>query len=147
MGITFHTVTVPAGSRHLRLSLFDEETDGADDLDLFVFGPGGNFVGGSGGVTSAERVEISTPVAGDYTVVVHGFETDGPDANYTLFAWALGETAAGNLVAAGPDPATGPSGTVTLNWSGLTPGTRYLGAVSYHDGTSELGQTLVAVTA
>ena len=46
--------------------------------------------------------------------------------------------AEGNLQVSGPQPAAGPSGTVTVSWSGLLPGRRYLGAVSYSDGTTEI---------
>jgi hypothetical protein len=146
IGVTFHTVTVPAGARHLRLSLFDSETDGAHDLDLYVFGPDGNLVAASGGFTSTEQVDIESPLPGIYAVVVHGYETDGPDANYTLFGWVLGNAPVGNLQVSGPQPATGPRGSVTVSWSGLSPGMRYLGAVSYNDGTSEIGQTLISIT-
>jgi hypothetical protein len=36
VGITLHTISVPAGTRHLRVATFDGETDGADDLDLYL---------------------------------------------------------------------------------------------------------------
>ena len=45
----------------------------------------------SAGGPAAELVDVPVPAAGTYVVVVHGFETDGPDANYTLFTWTLGE--------------------------------------------------------
>ena len=102
------------------------------------WGPWGNWWGSSGGISSAEQVNLENPAPGIYTVVVHAFETDGPDANYTLFSWALADVAEGNLQVSGPQPATGPSGTVTVSWSGLLPGRRYLGAVSYSDGTTEI---------
>jgi hypothetical protein len=35
---------------------------------------------------------------------------------------------------------------VTLDWTGLTAGSRYLGAVSYTDGTNDLGSTMVSIT-
>jgi hypothetical protein len=114
-------------------------------LDLYVFGPTGNLVGSSGSFTSAEQVDIPDPAAGLYTVAVHGYETDGPAANYKLFTWALGGAAEGNLTASGPVPATGPSGTVTVTWSGLEAGLRYLGAVSYSYGPDEVGRTLVSI--
>ena len=144
VGVTFHTVSVPPGTRTLRVALFDEETDGTnDDLDLFVFDSDFNFVGSSGDITANEAVRVSRPPAGDYIVVVHGYETDGPDANYTLFSWTLGEAAAGNMNVSGPAA----DGQVTVNWSGLAPGGRYLGAVSYSNGTGEIGETLVSIRA
>lgn len=145
VGITQHTVNVPAGSVYARFSLFDAFTDGNDDLDLYVFGPGGAFVGGSGSGTSAEQVDVANPASGDYTVVVHGWQTDGPDANYTLFSWAFGPDA-GNMTVTAPGSATlGSTGTVTVDWSGLTPGTLYLGAVSHSDAGGLLDLTLVNI--
>jgi hypothetical protein len=143
IGISIHTVSVPAGTRLLRVGLFDEDTDGADDLDLLLFDAAGNFVGSSSGATAAEFVDLKAPAAGEYIVVVHGYETEGPDANYTLFTWTLGDSLEGNLAVSGPDPSTGPSGTVAVTWFGLTPGRRYLGAISYLAGGAEIGQTFV----
>ena len=48
-------MTIPAGTRLARFSLFDDFTDGADDLDLYVHNSAGTLVGASGGGTSAER--------------------------------------------------------------------------------------------
>lgn len=146
-GITIHAVPVPAGTLYARFSLFDDYTDGNDDLDLYVFGPTG-FVGGSGSGTSAEQVDVPSPVAGIYLVVVHGWQTDGPDANYTLFSWSVPSTTGGSLsVDSAPASATrGETGTVEVSWSGLTAGTKYLGAVSHGDGGGIFGVTLVGVT-
>ena len=145
VGVTLHPLSVPAGTRHLRVALFDEDTDGADDLDLYVLDNAGNIIAASGGSTSsAELVDLSVPAAGDYIIAVHGYETDGPDASYTLFTWALGDPAAGNLTVTGPEPSNGPSGTVTLHWLGLTPGVRYFGAVSYAGGSGPIPPTLVS---
>jgi hypothetical protein len=156
VGIQLHTITVPAGTLHLRTSLFDDEVDGAvDDLDLYLYPPnedpleGGEFAALSGGVTAEEQIDVVNPEAGDWTLVVHGWETDGPDAVYTLFTWAVGSTDAGNLNAV-PSTATatvGDTATITLTWGTppLTAGTRYLGIVGYSDGVAEFGRTLVAI--
>ncbi|HMM43633.1 MAG TPA: S8 family peptidase, partial [Thermomicrobiales bacterium] len=37
VGITVHPVVLPAGTKYARFSLFDDYTDGDDDLDLYVF--------------------------------------------------------------------------------------------------------------
>lgn len=144
VGVTFHIVSVPAGTGHLRVSLFDDFTDGADDLDLYVFGPGPSFpfVGGSGTATSAEEVNVASPAPGDYLVAVHGWQTDGPDANYTLFSWGLTAANAGNLSVSGPTAAVlGSSATVDVDWTGLSAGLKYLGSVTYHDVASPTGYT------
>ncbi|MBN2044421.1 MAG: S8 family serine peptidase [Anaerolineales bacterium] len=146
-GTTLHFITIPAGSAYARFSLFDAYTDGNDDLDLYVFYPTGTFAGGSGSGTSAEQVDVLFPMAGDYYVFVHGWGTDGPDANYTLFSWAVpaapGST---NMTVTAPAAATvGATQTVTVDWFGLAAGTKYLGAVSHSDASSLLDLTLISV--
>jgi subtilisin family serine protease len=142
-GVTYHFVDVPSGTTYARWSLFDDYTDGNDDLDLYVFGPdsaGYPFVGGSGSPTSAEEVSVVDPAAGTYVVVVHGWQTDGADANYTLFDWAVGADTGNTTVTAPTEAVLGETGTVTLEWAGLTDGTKYLGAVAHHRG-SDTGST------
>ena len=92
------------------------------------------------------RSTSPSPVAGEWTLVVHGWQTDGPDALYDLFTWIVGDADAGNLTVSAPASAIiGETGTVTLTWADLTPAMRYLGSVSYSDGTNDIGQTLVAI--
>jgi hypothetical protein len=147
VGIQEHPINVVAGTRHLRVALFDENTDGADDLDLYLFNPDGDLVDLSGGATSAERIDVADPVAGEWTLIVHGWQTDGPDAVYDLFTWLVGEADAGNLTVTAPTTATlGTTATIRLTWSGLTAATRYLGIVSYDNGTADIGSTLVSIT-
>jgi hypothetical protein len=80
-GTTSFPVVIPTGTTLFRVGLFDGETDGADDLDLYVY-QGTTLIGSSGGTTAAERVSFNgQPGSGPIplTVVVHGFETDGPE--------------------------------------------------------------------
>lgn len=148
VGINVHEFTVDPGVRHPRLSLFDEFTDGNDDLDLYLFDPDGRNVDASGGGSSEEQVDVANPAAGEWTIVAHGCQTDGPDASYTLFRWALGDDAAGNLTVDDPGDATlGASATVNVAWTGLEAGNRYLGSGCYSDGTDEIGQTFTSITA
>jgi hypothetical protein len=142
-GVTLHGITVPAGQLYLRIALFDEFTDGADDLDLYLFfcpdGTTGSCaqIGQSGSFTSNEEIDVTTPTAGLYVAAVHGFETDqvvgGPGANYSLFVWSFGvNDDVGNLAVAGPSSVNaGDHSELGLTWSQLTPGTRYLGAISH----------------
>ncbi len=147
VGITFHEFEVPAGSAYARFALFDAYTDGQDDLDLYVFDSNGDFVGGSGSPTSAEEVNLLLPDADTYTVVVHGWQTDGPDANYTLFNWAFGLVDdRGNMTVTAPASATlGATETIDVDWMGLNTGTKYLGAVSNSDAGGLLGLTVVRI--
>ena len=144
-GTTSFSVAVPAGTTHARFSLFNEFTDGVDDLDLFVFNSAGTLVGVSGGGTTAEEVNLRNPAAGTYTVWVHGFATEGPDANFTLFRWLVG-AAVGNMDVSAPASATlGTTGTINLTFSGLAPATKYLGNVTYGGTTGMPNPTLVNV--
>lgn len=145
VGVTFHAVEIGPGESHARFSLFDEYTDGNDDLDLYVFDPGFGFAGGSGSGTSEEEVNVASPVAGTWTVVVHGWQTDGPDSNYTLFSWAFGADE-GNMTITGPASAVlGATEPFTVDWTALLPDTKYLGGVSFTDTSTEVGFTFVSI--
>ena len=74
----------------------------ASDIDLYVFNGRTTLVGASGGGTSAEEVNLLNPAAGTYTVCVHGFGVPPGAANFTLFTWLLGSTAAGNMTVTAP---------------------------------------------
>ncbi len=65
------------------------------------------------------------------------------------FGWALDGTAKGNLTVtpASQSVTAGTAASVTAAWSGLTAGSRYLGRISYGDGTDTAGGTLVRVDA
>jgi len=148
VGVTFEFVSVPAGTAFTRFSLFDEYTDGDDDLDLYVFYETGAFVGSSGSGTSAEQVDVLFPLAGTYTVAVHGWQTDGPDANYTLFDWSVSATPGGSLMLdSAPASATlGATESIDLSWAGLGVDMKYLGAVSHSDAGGVIGLTLINVS-
>jgi hypothetical protein len=147
-GTTSFPVVIPTGTTLFRVALFDGESDGADDLDLYVY-QGTTLIGTSGGTTSAERVTFTiNPASGPIalTVVVHGFETDGPDSNFTLFTWNVGTTAAGNMLVAAPATATqGATGQVGLTFSGLAADTHYLGTVVYTGVPAATNPTIVSV--
>jgi hypothetical protein len=157
VGVTFEVVVVPAGTAYTRISLFDDYTDGNDDLDLYVFGPqsaGFPFVGSSGSATSAEEVNLVLPAPGVYLVAVHGWQTEGPDANYTLFDWSVPATPGTgtyplSLDAAPAAAVVGNTESVQISWdvSGdtATVGRKYLGAVSHSDASGLIGLTVVEV--
>ena len=140
-----YDVTVPAGSTYARFSLFDANTSPASDLDLYVFNSAGTQVGGSGGGTSAEEVNLLNPAAGTYTVLVDGFATANP-STFTLFTWVLGSTDAGNMTVSAPASATlGATGSINLSFSGLAAGTKYLGSVGYGGAAGMPNPTIVRV--
>ena len=93
-----------------------------------------------------EEVNLLNPAADTYRVWVHGFATEGPDSNFTLFTWVLGSTAAGNMTVSAPASVVlGATDTINLTFSGLAPATKYLGSVAY-SGTAGLpNPTIVRV--
>lgn len=145
-GLTIVAVRVPAGTSYARFSLFNDSTDGNDDLDLHVFRSDGTFVGSSTNLAADEEVSIQNPAADTYLVAIHGFETDGPDAKFTLFAWALGTAPAGNMTVSVPSTAKlNGKGTVQLKFSKLGKTQRYLGSVAYGGASGMPQPTIVRV--
>lgn len=148
-GTTFFDVVVPAGTTYARFSLFDAFTDGADDLDLYVyrvFGGKEKPVAASGGPTADERINLYEPEAGTYRVWVHGYAIDGPSAHFTLFSWILGPDGAGSMSVSAPGYVTDQMiAPITLSFSGLAAGTKYLGSVAYGGVVGGLPPTIVTV--
>lgn len=154
-GVAGHSFTVPPNQIYLRVALFDEYTDGADDLDIYLFFCVNNQcsrLAESDGVTSDEEINIFQPVPGEYVVLVHGYETDqiagGPGANYSLFTWSFGNNdIVGNMSITAPATVgNGDRFDFPLQWSTLEPGSRYLGAISHTTPAGLYGLTIVNVT-
>ncbi len=154
-GVTAHLIDVPSDQAFIRFALFDELTDGNDDLDLYIYYcPNGIDcfkVGESGGPTSREEFDIFLPGAGTYVAFVHGFETDnvagGPGAFYTLLAWGFGlNDNQGNMTATGPVSVTaGTTEDVTVDWTGLSPDTIYLGGISHNTPEGLVSLTIINI--
>jgi hypothetical protein len=153
-GVSMHALEVPANQLLLRVALFDELTDGQDDLDLFLFycpNDQCSQIAKSDGVTSDEQIDIAQPLAGSYVLLVHGFETDqvagGPGANYSLFTWSVGlNDVAGNMNVTAPTTvANGDRVDFQVQWSGLEPDWRYLGAISHTTPSGLYDATIVNV--
>ncbi|MBI5352669.1 MAG: S8 family serine peptidase [Chloroflexi bacterium] len=126
-----YPVTVPAGTTYARFAIFDSETTPGSDLDLYIYNGAGTLVGVSAGGTSDETVNLVNPTAGNYTIAIDGFGTANP-STFTVYAWVLDGTDAGNMTVSAPASATvGTVGTINLTFSGLTPGVKYLGRISY----------------
>lgn len=154
-GTTLHLTEVPAGTKVARWALYNEHTDGNDDLDLYVYrciGGACSFVDSSGNGDSNEEVTLTLPEpAGNvgvfdvYAIFVHGWQTDGPDANYTLFSWVV-DAGAGNMTVTGPASAiSGATESVDVEWIGLDVDEKYLGAVSHSDDVEVMDVTVVTV--
>jgi hypothetical protein len=155
-GVTAHAIDVPADQLYLRVALFDEFTDGADDLDLYLFycpNDQCTQVAQSGGFTSDEQIDLTMPQPGKYVALVHGFQTDqiagGPGANYSIFTWSFGlDDDVGNLGVTAPTAVTdGDRLDLAVDWAGLDPATRYLGGISHNTPLGLYALTIVNVDA
>lgn len=114
------------------------------DLDLYVLDEEGGLVASSAASGSLEQVDLELPVAGDYSVVVHGSDVGGDEAAFTLSRWVVG--------AAGPTPisvvqspslaAQNGEGVISVAWTDAPSAEELIGAVVHAD---ERG--MVAVTA
>ena len=78
---------------------------------------------------------------------MQGWQTDGPDAQFTLFKWLLGHRGSGqhDRQRACDGGTTGGTGTIDLSFTGLTAGTKYLGSVAYTGATGLPNPTIVRV--
>jgi hypothetical protein len=156
-GVNAHFFTLLPGELFMRVALFDELTDGNDDLDLYLFHcptpTTCTQVGQSGSFTSAEEIDLVFPEPGLYAALVHGFETDqvvgGPGADYELFAWSLGpDDDAGNLrIVTPPTVNEGDRLDFAYDFGPLAAGTRYLGAVTHNTPFGRFYLSLITVDA
>jgi len=143
-------VEVPAGTSVLRLSIFqDEITPAGVDMDIFLINPEYTAViaqSAAGG--SDESITLQDVPAGTYFLALDYWDgAEGAVANVPLHVWAVTDADAGNLTVT---PSSFPAGVgtavdLTLDWTGLETGTRYLGAVNFSDGTDVVGRTLVSI--
>jgi len=137
-------VVIPAGTTFARFSLFDADVSPGADIDLCVF-RGPTLVGSSGSGTSAEEVNLLNPAADNYMVVVQGWGVVG-SSPFKLHTWLLGSVDAGNMTVTAPAVATtGGTGTISLSFSGLAVGTRYLGSVAYAGAAGMPNPTIVRI--
>jgi len=130
--------------------VFDEETDGADDIDLYLYRVNADssltLVALSAGGSAAEQVQLVNPAPATYRLFVHRWQTDGPDANYSLHVWGLGTADEGNMTVTGPASATlGGTAALNLSWTGLAAGQKYLGAIDYNEGPTTHATTIVRI--
>lgn len=77
---------------------------------------------------------------------VHGWQTAGPSADYTMYSWAFDNTGGPTLsVTSAPAEAViGTSGTVEVNWVNAIDGW-YLGIIGHIGATGVMGGTIVEV--
>ncbi len=91
-------------------------------------------------------MNLLNPAAGDYTVYVHGFAVPGTANVHAVLLAARLDGARGTWRSPHrPAATTGATGTISLTFSGLTPGTKYLGSVAYDGAAGLPNPTIVRV--
>jgi hypothetical protein len=131
---------------HARFALPPGSTEAGADLDLYVFDPSGRFVASSTNPGTDELVDVENPVAGNWTVYVHGWSTPGGDSDYDMDSWIVPQTNTTLVIESAPASATiGATDTVDVSWDGLSSGPAYLGAVSHSDASGQIGFTLIEI--
>ncbi|MYM67309.1 S8 family serine peptidase [Pseudoduganella sp. FT55W] len=133
-GVSVTPYVIPADTLAARFELFDRDTsgNGKDDLDLAVLDSSGKIAGIALHDGSNETVLLRDPAAGTYRVCVLGYKLkNGVSSEFQLStAHVTANDRGGNLEAAVPTTVKNrSSATAALTWSGLQPGTRYLGAM------------------
>ncbi len=142
-GTSAGSFEVGAGTALVRIVL----DGGSDDLDLYLYAEDGRLVASSTAMGSVERVDLTAPEAGTYTVMVHGWEVAGIEAAYELTVWVVGDATDARLTVVGrPAVATqNGGGVVTVAWSDAQPGAELLGAVTHADAVGNIAVTAISV--
>jgi hypothetical protein len=145
---------LPANT-HFRLAMFDEDTSdpGFDDLDLQLYyisdGCAGVadlvYVGGSGGFTTNEVIDLPNGPAGGYVAAVWYYAaSNGTDSDYKVWFQPVFGDNSNTSVTAPAAAVAGVSDTVTVDYSGLNLSSRYLGILHHEDG-GEIARTILDI--
>lgn len=127
-------VEIPEGTPFAKISLLS--ADDAADFDLFVIAPNGALYQVAT-ASASETLTLQDPVPGPYTVLANLYSSpEGQETAATIDAAVLGADEGNASLTPNPlQLANGATGEVTLNWTGLEPGS-YVGRVTYEGSTS-----------
>ena len=151
-------IIVPAGTRYLRVALFNQTSSPGADLDLYLYscpGFGQCTLKGKPGVEfdSSDEVinvipddEADFVTSGEYFVDVHGYEAPAGAASFQLFVWTVGADRGNASLVAPASVTAGQEDTLTVHWQNLATGLN-LGLITHTDGPTTLDQTVIEVTA
>ena len=145
-GVRVTPVTFTANTMAAQFELFASDTSGQgdDDLDLAMVDSAGTLVGLSASYGSDESIALVAPPAGSYRLCTIVYSTaDGGPTSYGLHSAIVNTTdKGGNLRAMVPAQVyAGGKATVSVSWSGLPSGKRYLGAVRLLDNNGQVSST------
>jgi subtilisin family serine protease len=117
------------------------------DIDIFLLDSAGNQVASSTNGGTDELIDVVLPPDDTWTLWVHGWQTAGAPADYTLYAWVISATPGGNMMvdSAPPSAVLGATEAVEVSWTGAAAGEWHLGAVSHADAAGLIGLTLIEV--
>ena len=122
------TVKVPAGAPLAKFSVNSSDPD--SDFDMWVVTPRGVLTVAT--ASASETVSIPNPAAGSYTIYANLYSSpDGEARKASVDAAVLGANE--NNATLTPNPLVlpnGETGKVTLNWTGLEPGS-YIGRITF----------------
>ena len=108
-GVSFHDINVPIGQRYVRFALFDDFTDGNDDLDLFVYRQVGHELA-AGRQHGRRDVGRNAQHHQSNRRTLPRLRPRVPDRRagraVPLFHWIVPEPAAGNLTVTAPATVT-----------------------------------------
>jgi hypothetical protein len=137
--------TVPAGTKLVRFATYDADHVPGSDMDLYVY-RSGLLVGVSAGGTSDETVTLTESGSYDVYVVQFALPSGATEQLAKLHSFAV-RTSSSNLTVAPTSQRISINAvrTVTIRWSGLTPGTRYLGLIEFGDGRAVRASTVVVI--
>jgi subtilisin family serine protease len=141
--------TVPLNNvAFFRLVMNADDVGSPDaDLDIFILNSAGDEVASSTNGGSNEQIDLVLPPDDTYTVWIHGWQTAGPNVDFTFYWWEISATPGGNLTidSQPADAVIGKTEPIDISWTGATAGEWHLGAVSHADADGLIGLTLVNV--
>jgi subtilisin family serine protease len=157
---TSHTglvrLDVPAGTRLLALGIFAADLPPGTNADMEIYrwaddGTGKQvrtYLGGTVRTDAEEQVELYSPAPGRYDIYVDVLTLPGilNAVTVKLNTWMLATDV--TAVSATPpivDVREGKQYPVTFGWSGLQPGTRYLGVVFLRAGSTLLTRSILRI--
>ena len=137
-GIKTVSVTIPAGAVAASFETFDRDTasGGGDDLDLALLNSAGNLVATALHAGSNEAIVLPSPAPGTYKVCVINYAAaNNVSTTFDLSRAVVTSTSRyGNFKAMVPATVyAGSTASVSVSWSGLAAGKRYLGGVQLLD--------------
>jgi hypothetical protein len=152
-GTVMRDLVVPANTLVLRAATFNVETTGhsspaGDDIDMILLNPANTVVATSLRAGSDEQVQLLNPAAGTYKVCLGGYQlANNSSSDFNLSTWAVSTAdKGGSFRLSMPGTAVvGGTPTVSLSWSALAQGKRYLAGMRFINGGATLGTSVLTV--